>query len=166
MGDLAEILWEMERGLDQVQFMLTVITAFIGVIVASMFIYGIVAFIHFRHAKQATLVSLQSELKMNLGVIEDMLEASVWDSSERYETVPMSEVAWRANIGGDGLTHIDKHMIEPLTQTYSRVHRANLYADRIEGTQYNPESAAQYSRHLKAAQDDLAKTLKLLEQRS
>ncbi len=164
MGDLAEILWEMERGLDQVQFMLTIITAFMGVIVATIFIFGIAVFVHTKRVKQKALVSLQSEIKLNLGIVEDLFEASDRDSTRHYETIPMSEIVWMANVGEQGLTHINKHMIEPLTQTYAKVHRANVYAARIEESEYNPEYAVQYHTYLKAAQDDLTKTLKLLEQ--
>ncbi len=165
MGDLAEILWEMERGLDQVQFMLTVITAFIGAIVATIFIYGIFIYTQSRHVKQTALASLQSEIKLNLNIVDEIFDASDRDSKSQYETIPMSEAAWMASIGGQGLTNIDKRMIEPLTQTYAKVHRANVYAARIEEREYNPACATKYNTYLKAAQDDLAKTLKLLEQR-
>ena len=164
MGDLAEILWEMERGLDQVQFMLTVITAFIGVIVATIFIYGIVVYTHSKRVKQTALASLQSEMKMNLNIADEILDTSACDVSGQYVTGAMSETAWMANMGGQGFTHLDKGMIEPLTQTYAKVHRANVYASKIEEREYESECAALYNTYLKAAHDDLAKTLKLLEQ--
>ncbi|MFC2027980.1 hypothetical protein ACFLU3_04770 [Chloroflexota bacterium] len=171
MGDLAEILGEltailveMERGLDQVQFMLTVITGFIGVIVTTIFIVGIFFVMQSRHSKQKALTSLQSEIKLNLNIVSEIFEASDGDSKVQYDTIPMSETAWMANIGGQNLTHLDKGMIEPLTQTYAKVHRANVYAARIEEREYNPEHAARYNTYLKAAQDDLTKTLKILGQ--
>lgn len=165
MGDLAEILWEMERGLDQVQFMLRVITAFIGVIVATIVVYGIVIYTHSKRVKKTVLASLQSEIKMNLSIVDEVCEVTNHDCTGCYDTIPLSETAWVANISGQGLTRLDKDVVEPLTQTYARVHRANVYAARIEEKEYNPEYAAQYNTYLKAAQDDMAKTLKLLEQR-
>ena len=166
LGELTAILVEMERGLDQVQFMLTIITGFIGVIVATIFIVGIVVVMQSRHSKQKALASLQSEIKLNLDIVDEIFEASNRDNKVQYETAPMSETAWMANIGGQNLTHIDKGMIEPLTQTYARVHRANVYAARIEEREYNLEFAARYNTYLKAAQDDLTKTLKMLKKRS
>ena len=174
MGDLAEILWEMERGLDQVQLMLTVITGFLGVIVVAMIIFGIVEFFRFRHAQRTTLTVLQSEVKLNLGIAEEVLQISTeFDSGataqlgkQLHETIPMSETAWLASIGGGGLAHLDKQTIGPLAQTYAKVHRVNAYAASIEEREYNPEYAVKYNTYLKAAKNDLAKTLKLLERQS
>ena len=111
------------------------------------------------------MASLKSEIKLNLTIADEIFDASGGDGKVQYDTIVMSETAWRANVGGLGLIRIDKDMIEPLTNTYAKVHRANVYAARIEEREYNPVYAAKYNTYLKAAQDDLVKTLKLLEQR-
>lgn len=174
MGDLTEILWEMERGLDQVQFMLKVLTGFLGVIVAAMLIFGVIVFFKLRHAQRTTLAALQSEVRLNLGIAEEVLQTSTeFDSGapdplgkQLHEMIPMSEIAWLASIGGGGLAHLDKQTIDPLTQTYAKVHRVNAYAAKVEEREYNPEYAVKYNTYLKAAQTDLTKALKLLERQS
>ena len=149
-----------------------IIAAFIGAIIGASVSFTLSEYSKHRGERKKVLTAIRSEIKLNLDVAEEVLEANSdvnFKAADKRQQkwcviVPMSEVAWMTVLSTGRLYSLNQETIESLSRAFAMVKRANFAAGKIQAGRFEPKKGKEYNSCVRRTRESLIKALKVLEE--
>lgn len=146
-----------------------IIGAIIGAIGAVGSVY-IAEHIRSKDESKKLKAALKAELDLNKNIGKEILSknknvkfnAKDQSSWGWCEIIQFSETAWNAIISTGKLSYLDESMIEPLSNAFMMVKRANFVAEKIMSGRYQPIEGQKYTERVKIADESIGKALEVM----